>query len=198
MPIRFFLFLIPALLMSQEIVIDSTVKIEMNQGEYDRAMRKYMESKYPEKLKAWEEMQRQKELKRQKELARQKELERQKEKVIRESTTTLNRLMWQDNQEAKNIKKDWQGAKEYCQGLKLAGFRDWRLPNIYELESIVDENRNPAIKSEFSNTAPYYYWSSSERQSSSDFAWFVNFLYGYSDGNDKTYKLHVRCVRAGQ
>ena len=47
-------------------------------------------------------------------------------------------LEWQDNRDAKTVKRDWQGAKGYCQELTLAGYDDWRLPTIKELQSIID------------------------------------------------------------
>ncbi len=51
--------------------------------------------------------------------------------------TDLNTgLMWQ----MVPIKQgfDWQGAKEYCESLELAGHNDWRLPSAKELYSISD------------------------------------------------------------
>jgi hypothetical protein len=174
MPIKLLFIFIPFVLFSAEVVWDSRTNESISQDAYDDAIKEYVDMKYPEKVRAW------------------------REKEIRNNTITLNSLMWQDSQEAKNIQKDWQGAKEYCQGLKLAGFRDWRLPNLYELESIVDTNREPMVKKEFKNTTPDLYWSSSEIQSDSDYAWSVYFKHGYSYGYSKADKYHVRCVRAGQ
>jgi len=31
---------------------------------------------------------------------------------------------------------DWQGAKAYCQDLRLGGYSDWRLPNRKELQAV--------------------------------------------------------------
>jgi len=40
----------------------------------------------------------------------------------------------------------WCDALAFCEGLTKAGHSDWRLPNIFELESIVDRSRvNPAL-----------------------------------------------------
>jgi hypothetical protein len=52
-------------------------------------------------------------------------------------------LMWQqaDDGEARN----WEDALAYAEGLELAGYNDWRLPNAKELQSIVDYTRCPAI-----------------------------------------------------
>ncbi len=38
---------------------------------------------------------------------------------------------------------NWKEALEYCEELKLAGKSDWRLPNVKELQYIVDYNRSP-------------------------------------------------------
>ena len=38
---------------------------------------------------------------------------------------------------------NWQDALNWCESLAYAGFTDWRLPNIKELQSIVDYSRSP-------------------------------------------------------
>jgi len=50
-------------------------------------------------------------------------------------------LMWQmsDGGQARN----WESALEYAENLELAGYSDWRLPNVKELESIIDYSRAP-------------------------------------------------------
>ncbi len=109
-------------------------------------------------------------------------------------------LMWQDNSTAKNTKKDWQGAVDFCSALRLAGHDDWRLPIVKELESVIDlSSGKPAMKNGFKNVgASGYYWSSSEHASSKEFAWMMNFKRGYEYSNYKTYARYVRCVRGKQ
>jgi len=106
-------------------------------------------------------------------------------------------LMWQDNSTAKNTKKDWQGALALCSQLRLAGHDDWRLPTIKELEKVINLSQdNPAIKEGFKNVGGSgYYWSSTEHESSKEFAWMMNFKRGYEYNNYKTYERYVRCVR---
>ena len=108
-------------------------------------------------------------------------------------------LMWQDNNEAKSVKKSWESAKDYCQELELDGYGDWFLPTHEQLQTITDKSRNkPAVKSIFVNVASSYYWSSSPAVSDSKGAWCVYFKYGQSNGGLKTVKLYVRCARAEQ
>lgn len=167
-------FLLPLTLFSSEMIWSSDVSETISQTEYDKAIKEYVDKKYPERVKAWKEMQRQKEI------------------------ITLDGLMWQDNEDAKTIQRDWTGAKEYCEDLTLGGLYDWRLPNIDELKSIVDEDRSPTIKKEFRNTASSVYWSSSRHVSDSEYAWYLYFYNGFQSSNSKAYNFYVRCVRAGQ
>ncbi|MCX5793466.1 MAG: DUF1566 domain-containing protein, partial [Elusimicrobia bacterium] len=70
------------------------------------------------------------------------------------SVTVDNRtgLMWVTNPVDAGISggPDWEGQITLCEGLSYAGFADWRLPNIKELQSIVDYSRqNPAINTTY-------------------------------------------------
>ncbi len=70
------------------------------------------------------------------------------------------------------ITRNWEEALAYAENLALAGYDDWRLPNIKELQSIVDYTRAPdaenpdiqgaAIDPIFQVSDPWaaYYWSS--------------------------------------
>jgi hypothetical protein len=114
--------------------------------------------------------------------------------ILNDSKTGLT---WQDNSSVKETKMTWQDAKSYCSELNLGGYSDWRLPNIKELQSIVNISRyKPAIKKGFKyvNTSDYY-WSSSVYVSNTKYAWFVDFKNGYTYGYGKTGKAYVRCVR---
>lgn len=105
-------------------------------------------------------------------------------------------LIWQDNGKAKTIKRDWVGAKAYCRNLSFAGYSDWRLPDIKELQSIVDIKRHkPAIAESFKSVASNHYWSSTKTVPDSTNAWYVQFENGFTFVDCKLKKRYVRCVR---
>ncbi|MBM4387567.1 MAG: DUF1566 domain-containing protein, partial [Deltaproteobacteria bacterium] len=107
-------------------------------------------------------------------------------------------LMWQKATAPGTYK--WKDALKYCEDLTLAGYSDWRLPDIKELSSIVDDSKyGPAIDSiYFPDTKSDWYWSSSSDASDTSFAWGVGFSYGYVDDGYKGNDNYVRCVRSGQ
>jgi formylglycine-generating enzyme required for sulfatase activity len=116
-------------------------------------------------------------------------------------TDTITGLIWQDNEEAKTIRKNWEDAKSYCSSLSLGDTNDWRLPTIVELQSIVvDGKASPSIDTEvFVNyTTSNYYWSSTTYASLTNGAWSVYLYKGRTYYYDKSYSYYVRCVRAGQ
>ena len=82
----------------------------------------------------------------------------------------------------------------------FAGHGDWRLPNIAELQTIVErENINPAINNKiFPETPNNAFWSSSPDVGYSDYAWSVDFSYGGVYYDDRYGSLPVRLVRASQ
>jgi hypothetical protein len=113
-------------------------------------------------------------------------------------TDNVTDLVWQ--REDDNTPRTWANAIWYCGALTLGGYANWRLPNEYELHSIVDYGRyNPAIDTTvFPGTIPQEYWSSSTSANLTYYAWDVWFLNGYVDnyGGDKTTSTnYVRCVR---
>ncbi len=97
----------------------------------------------------------------------------------------------------------------------FAGHTDWRVPNVKELQSIVDfATATPAIDPVFNNntcvpncdftmcscTLPFTYWSSTTDSFSPAGAWVVNFERGMviSGGSNVTgFQHRVRAVRGG-
>jgi hypothetical protein len=129
-------------------------------------------------------------------------------------TDTSTGLMWElkdskdkmpnyeNPHDADNI-YSWKDALSLCENLSLAGYNNWRLPDINELQSIVDYSRYaPAIDPVFSNTVSSYfsseYWSSTTDTSNPYRAWRVDFYYGHVLSDDKSSGYYVRAVRAVQ
>jgi hypothetical protein len=77
---------------------------------------------------------------------------------------------------------------------------DWRLPNIKELQSLVEISCfNPAINnSVFPNTSGSFFWSASPNAYFASGAWGVGFDVGDVDVNVRSNELSVRLVRGGQ
>ena len=106
-------------------------------------------------------------------------------------------LMWQQGEPGS---MNWEDAISYCEDLSLAGYADWRLPNIKELRSIVDDGLyDPVIDTNyFPDVDTWNYWSSTTSASDSFNAWYVRFDYGYVYNANKSNGHYVRCVRGGQ
>ncbi len=129
-------------------------------------------------------------------------------------TDTATGLMWQkcsmgqtynastNGCDGSATKYTWQQALAECEGLELADHNDWRMPNINELQSIVDYSRHkPTVDATyFPNTSSSEYWSSTTPTNSSymNYAWRVNFNVGYISDYDKDNPDYVRAVRSGQ
>lgn len=110
-------------------------------------------------------------------------------------------LEWQ---QADGGEMSWENAISYCRDLKLAGKRDWRLPNTHELFSIQDHSRSfPSFDvNVFTKSDAEYWWASNQRLDRADYAWATNAGGGagahpkketLSSGGSKSY--HARCVR---
>ena len=96
----------------------------------------------------------------------------------------------------------------------FAGYRDWRLANAKELQSIVNYEvpyPGPTVSPAFdtacaagctvwgcSCTQASVYWSSTSLAGYPLDAWVVNFYYGNVNGNYKGNILYVRAVRGGE
>jgi hypothetical protein len=127
-------------------------------------------------------------------------------------TDTITGLMWQlcsqgqagDGCTAGSATAHtWQAAFKLATTAntnKIAGYNDWRLPNIKELTSLAALDRyNPAINlTAFPNTPSADFWSSSPYAFLSNHAWLVNFYNGSGYYDDRDSNHHVRLVRSEQ
>jgi hypothetical protein len=94
----------------------------------------------------------------------------------------------------------WQGALIAAENHDFANQTDWRLPNIKELNSIVDSScYNLSINQNiFPSAVNSDYWSATHGSENVNYAWYVNFGNGVVDLNLKNDDFNVRLVRAGQ
>lgn len=108
-------------------------------------------------------------------------------------------LMWMKDE---TPELNWNDAMSYCNSLELAGYKDWRLPSIREIGTLIDISFKDKCwfdKASFpgTKTKPLgFYWASSTYAST--FGWGVNFQFGY-DGyyaGKKTGRYPFRPVRS--
>ncbi|PJI92002.1 uncharacterized protein DUF1566 [Yoonia maricola] len=114
-------------------------------------------------------------------------------------------LMWQ---QADSNGMDWEDALAYCESADTAGYDDWRLPGIKELQILVDYSGYfPAIDPMFSfaeminegGTTDYgYYWSSTTHVGQDEYyaGWYVAF--GMAVGKDGLESHGAGAVRYDQ
>jgi len=120
-------------------------------------------------------------------------------------TDNKRELQWQDNysDNGGDIKiGTWSEALAYCESLTLGGSGDWRLPNIRELTSIVDESKYaPALdKTYFTESGTGVgYWSSTTFHNSNgntSAVWLLNARSGINQAFDKASDTgHMICVK---
>ena len=103
-------------------------------------------------------------------------------------------LLWTSRDNGRDI--DWRRAAEYCSQLELAGFTDWRLPTLAELEDFMD----PMSQSAYSlpkqvSLSSCCVWSSTSKDEVA--AWNFNYRYSkkFTGSKTHTYDLRALCVR---
>ena len=120
---------------------------------------------------------------------------------------------------------DWENAGSYCENLTEGGYDDWRLPNIDELRTLIQEcegtqtggscgvtesclsssdcfSSDACLSCSSDSTGGHSkfgeignLWSSSTRSDNTDVAWGVIFEIGTVIGYTKSDDIYVRCVR---
>jgi len=119
-------------------------------------------------------------------------------------TDALTGLAWTRDANPAGGLKTWQQALEYVRALNgrnHLGHNDWRLPNVNELESLVNQQPDLAawlISRGFHGVKADYYWTSSTYAAHANCAWSVGMYSGMVAGRGKADGGHVWPVRRGQ
>lgn len=115
-------------------------------------------------------------------------------------TDNLTGLMWVKIPDA--TPRTWANALTYANDLSICGYTDWRLPNVNDLESLI--NAGQANTATWLNTQGFgsvqagSYWSSTTYAYNTTVGWGV-YMWSGSVGVDfKTSTFYVWPVRAGQ
>ena len=128
-------------------------------------------------------------------------------------TNTCTGLMWQKGtadvsgngsigtEVGNDDRLNWQPALKYCEDLDFAGHSDWRLPNVQELQSIIDYGRVTLAIDPVFEAVSGGYWTSSSHADIPKNAWVVNFDVGVDfpvvPDAFKYRGFWVRAVRSG-
>jgi hypothetical protein len=136
-------------------------------------------------------------------------------------TDNLTGLMWMQDANAGNDCQGGDTGTEYwlnalasaaaCNaGAGFAGYTDWRLPNVREIQSLAHYGFSsyPAVPNTagtgqwaagdpFDNVQSAKYWSSTTHAGGTSDAWFVDLDDGYVNDNGKSYSYYVWPVRGG-
>lgn len=118
-------------------------------------------------------------------------------------TDTLTGLMWARNGNITDGPKKWQDALDFVAQLNskggLCGQRDWRLPNVIELGSLLNKqeaNTAAWLNSQgFADAQEYEYWTSTTRANLKEHAWRIQMTYGHQTGASKSVNGYVWPVR---
>jgi len=122
-------------------------------------------------------------------------------------TDNLTGLIWTKNANAFGT-RTWVQALSDANGLHdgIAGLTDgskagdWRLPNVQELQSLVDYGRSaPSLPAghQFTGVQVAYYWSSTTFVQTTGSTWTVFFNGGGVYPSEKSSIYYVWCVRGG-
>ena len=127
--------------------------------------------------------------------------------IVSDSITTLE---WQDNYddnsaEVKSV-TSWSEAITYCHDLNLSNIKGvvWRLPNINELLSLVDDSNANGIDTVFTLHKFDKYWTSTTSFNVTttalynDFSLTAHSLELVKNQDDGATTAYVRCVRTGR
>ena len=115
--------------------------------------------------------------------------------VIEAMLDSNTNLLWQVKE---TDQMNWEQAQSYCKSLELLKQNDWRLPQVDELQTLLDRSRvNPAAdRKVFPDMKSGLYWTATPYTAQANSAWHVNFHLGNVNFSFKRSLAFVRCVRS--
>ena len=103
---------------------------------------------------------------------------------------------WKNGTVVGNAEKvSWRDAMEIPNGFSYAGYKDWRIPAIDDLKTLIDKTARNYIQADVFPKNASIFWSSSDIATTRHNAWYVNFGNGYHNTGSKVSKGYVRLVR---
>jgi hypothetical protein len=119
-------------------------------------------------------------------------------------------LMWAGKDNGRDV--SWHTAMKYCRDLRLAGYSDWRLANMFELQPIYDKTANaPGLAGMHDNDPTMwhvkgnlfltgYQWANNrtndDRGHPSAYAWYFDFNEGKSNNQPSGFPYSSSFMRA--
>ncbi len=85
-------------------------------------------------------------------------------------TDNATGLMWMQNDNGNGVL--WKDALSYAENFTYAGYSDWRLPDVKELQSIVDYTRSPATTSSAAINSLFNCTQITNEGGIADFPWY--------------------------
>jgi len=112
----------------------------------------------------------------------------QESTTLKDTFSTGEELRWQDDNDSSKILVTYDEAKNYCQA------KSQRLPNIFELQNMVDKQNLVSPFKNLNNSDFTPYWSSTSQPTNPTQFLTLNFMTGGVSFSDKNAKNFVRCV----
>ena len=103
-------------------------------------------------------------------------------------------LMWQKTSD--ETARNYSDACDHCDNLEFGGHSDWELPDIYQLQTIVDTNFSPTINPAFGCSKEKTYISGTTwKYAGGTTCYVVQFADGNTSAVSLAHERSTRCVR---
>ena len=113
--------------------------------------------------------------------------------VVYDTTTSL---LWQDASINKKAVVTFTEATNYCKYLEIEEYKDFRLPTLTELQTLINYKKyKPAILDGFNYVESTTYWTTTPFADSEDEYWIIDFEKGARNAKSMYYDRHFRCVQ---